>query len=564
MPSIGAVSQYAVSDGPAIEFSAPSLKAIAEALVADPILFLEITAREGTATEYIDTVGAVSCLPVSALQLARSQRATKTFLFSSRPWTGAPDDTFRANIRAIPSLLTAGTISRSVPVESSVIKRGQRTIGDAQIVNADGSADSMLKDYTVDNENIAAYIAQPGDDSANWALAYGATIASVQATRLVIQLSISTVADQLDRSVQLSKYTGAGGIRGDSSVAGKLKPTCWGECWGVDPVLISAADWIYQVHDRSIQSVDWVREGGLDYTATSDYDTFDDLAAAALDIGEFATCLALGLFRIGVASSGLTFPLRAGIKGDNSSPGYVSSTGDILYRIARQRAFISADQVDASSFNALPRARIGYYTNGASDVAVSSIFDALLRGVNAAYGVGREDVVSILRLRPAEYSLNDLSLNSNEIMDDRLEARPYVPRTNQPYSYAPTFAPVADNEVSDAADATVAARLVNGALYGEVDEVSEITAALVPQPRLPTYFADQAPAIQSAQAALQFATQNTLPLRLYLGRLGMLSNLGSVIGISGETRFTSDFRGIVYQQEDDLGASPSSQAVALG
>lgn len=571
MPSLHALSAYALSDAEGITYTPEALIRLATARTADQIVFLEITARENSVTVLTDVleeppgtfIRPLSALPLSASDLPRTERQTVTFLFATRPWCGSPSDQERANERAIPRLITGGRITRSVPIEATVTRRGQRTLGDAILANPDGALDYLVTDYTLSGGRIKALAAEPDDDTNDWALMYEATIDQVEATRTEIRISITTIADQLERSLQLRRYTGGGGYAGDASVAGRLRPTTWGECFGVDPVLFDASNRVYQVHDGQIQSIDAVMEGGLPYEFTEDCVDYDTLINATLASGEYATCLAFGLFRIGTTLEGLVFPIRANVKGDARGAGYVSSTGDILYRLARDRAFLRAGSVDVAAFQGLPRGRVGYYANGAQDISVADVFDALLGGVVATYGVGKTSVLTVKRMLPAEFSLDDLTVDGAQLFDIRVENRPFVSRIAQPYSYAPTFAPLDSNEVSTEADASTSNRLQVNSLTGEVFEESDAAVPITPQPPLVTYFVEQDAAENVARDALLFASQNIVPIRAQLGRIGLLADIGGVIAINN-ARFAANFRGVIYEQEDDLGATITSRVVALG
>lgn len=576
MYSLFAYSEYAFADAPSVDFVPPALQRLAEARTSNPILFLEISARENTVTTLEDalpsapglTTGAYSgagysMLGYSSESIPRTQRDTVSFLFSTRPWTGSPSDTLRANQRAIPRLISPGRITRTAPIDSTVTKRGQRTIGDASIANPDGALDYILTGYTLTGGFIKCWLAEPQDTSDEWALLYEATIDDVEANQKDIRISITTIADQLKRSLQTRRYAGSGGYAGDATVAGRLRPTCWGECGVVDPVLMNTADRVYQVHDGQIQAVDYVSEGGLNYDFTADYPDYSSLALATLDTGEYATSLAYGLIRIGTTLEGLVYPIRAGVKGDARGNGYVSATGDILYRLARDRAFLAAEQVNVASFNGLPRARVGYYTNGSQDVSVEDVYDDLLGGIVATYGVGRDAELSVSRMLPADFALDDLRVSGDQIFDSRIEVRPYTPRVKQPYTYSPNFAPLAADEISPEADGSTAARLQAAYYEGEVFEQSSAAIPPIAQPPLVTYFVQETAAQDLAEDALLFSSRNLVPVRAELGQRGLLADIGKVIAIDS-SRFATDFRGVIYEQEDILGASVRSRVTALG
>ncbi len=576
MWSIGAYSQYAYSEAPPLDDANPLLERLAQALTANHIIFLEISARSNNVTTLEDVVktrpgvivsGGVnigySMNAYSALYVPRTERETTRFLFSTRPWVGDATDANRANQRAIPRLNTGGRITVRAPVDSSVSKRGQRTIGDAVISNIDGAIDYLLTDYTLTGGTIKAWIAEPSWPSDEWILLYEAQIDDVDATRREIRISITTIADNLKRQLQTRRYGGGGGLSGDPSLQGRLKPTCWGECPGVDPVLMLEADNIYQVHDGRIQAVDYVAEGGLNYNFTADYPNLSQLQLATLNLGEYATCLEYGLIRIGTSLAGLVFPIRCGVKGDARGNGYVSSTGDILYRLARDRAFMPADMVDGDSFRGLPRARVGYYTNGAQNVTVEKVFDDLLGGVYGTFGVGKGDQLVVSRMIPADLQTDRVTVRGEQVFGNRVENRPYTPRIVQPYTFAPFFSPVDADQVSPVVDTTTFNTWTRPYQEGEYFQATTAAIPLLAAPVLTTYFVEEGPAQAIAADALLFSTRNVVPVRLDIGRLGLLAEIGKVLRAE-RTRFAQDFRGTIYELETDLGAVVTTRASAIG
>lgn len=569
MPSLEALSVLSASQGPSISAVPASATTIAQARTADPIVFLEITAREApqSITESIvpgrPGLTPVSALPISSLDFKRTKRQAQTFLYSTRPWIGRPTDTSRPNISSNPRLITAGRISRSAPVDITSTRRAERTLGSARLANPDGALDFLLKDFTLQGESIRAYLAAPGDDANEWLLVYESIIDSIDATRREVRVDISTIADELSRPLQVSRYSGSGDIAGDANVVGRLKPIAYGQIYGADPVLINSADNVYAVNDGPIESIDWVREGGLDFAFTQDYPTYDSLRAATLGSGEYATCLGLGIFRIGVGLAGLAFPLRVGLQGDASGEGYVSSTGEVLYRIALNRAFYSTAQVDLESFQALPGSPIGYYYSGASDLTVDDVFSALLRGVNASYGVSRSSKLTAQRLSLPESRLADLTVGQDQIIDTRVDRQPVTLRVFQPYSYAPTFAPLSANDISPGASPEIAGRLSASAQEGEVVVSGSSSNSVERVSTLPTFFAEESAAIEQATRALEFTAVQRTPLRVDLQRLGLLVDINRVIEVVNG-RFDSEFRGVVYEQEDSLGVNVTSRVVAYG
>ena len=71
--------------------------------------------------------------------------------------------------------------------------------------------------------------------------------------------------------------------------------------FNIPPVQINATGLIYQVSCSSVLAIDAVRDGGAALAVSADYGTYDLLAAATVAPGAYATCIALGLFRLGSA-----------------------------------------------------------------------------------------------------------------------------------------------------------------------------------------------------------------------------------------------------------------------
>lgn len=106
----------------------------------------------------------------------------------------------------------------------------------------------------------------------------------------------------LDKPLLTAAYTGTGNAEGPTALKGTLKPRAFGNCQCVDPVLIDPAKWIYQVHGygpvASITAYEFAQ--ALDPAKKKpDCANFAALAALTLLPGEWGTCLAEGLFRLG-------------------------------------------------------------------------------------------------------------------------------------------------------------------------------------------------------------------------------------------------------------------------
>jgi hypothetical protein len=122
---------------------------------------------------------------------------------------------------------------------------------------------------------------------------------------------IAALAFEADRSIVdvpllTAAYTGGGLAEGDPELRGTFKPAGFGSPINVPPVLVNSVLSIFQVDAYSnLQSIAGVYEdlGSLG-PSIGNYASYAALAAAAIPEGQWATCLAEGLFRLGATPTG--------------------------------------------------------------------------------------------------------------------------------------------------------------------------------------------------------------------------------------------------------------------
>ena len=132
------------------------------------------------------------------------------------------------------------------------------------------------------------------------------TVGSLSREGIAASLELLGPEAQLERDLLSLEYAGTGGIEGPASLKGKLKPRAFGLPLSVEPVLIDPAYWVYQVHGYGAATVSQVYEFAqpLD-TESYKGDAADYAALVGLEMvpGEWASCDAHGLFRLGGAPS---------------------------------------------------------------------------------------------------------------------------------------------------------------------------------------------------------------------------------------------------------------------
>lgn len=131
-----------------------------------------------------------------------------------------------------------------------------------------------------------------------------------------VTVRVEPDARKLDSPLLTTTYDGSGDLGGSADLAGRSKPRALGRCRGVEPVLIDPVRSIYQIHDGGIASIPGVRDEGVDLALLRDYGSYAELRDAVqqgvgagadgydIGLGQFATCLLNGVFRVGGPPAG--------------------------------------------------------------------------------------------------------------------------------------------------------------------------------------------------------------------------------------------------------------------
>lgn len=186
------------------------------------------------------------------------------------------------------------------------------------------------------------------------------------------ELRLRDLGHVLTAPLHGTRYAGTTGYEGDSTLTGRIRPITYGQVFNIAPVQINAATLIYEVSCTSVNAITAVREAGaalvLDTTVgtSGDVATYALLAAATIASGKYATCKALGLFRLQAAP---TKTITADVQGDADTIGgatYTAKRAGIMRRIAvgRGNLKLTTSQLDDSTFTAMDTAQAatcGFY-----------------------------------------------------------------------------------------------------------------------------------------------------------------------------------------------------------
>lgn len=266
--------------------------------------------------------------------------------------TGPADDP--PNQPFPPRLQTAFNFEATIPAPGSD-GAGQTSFGDVRLANGDGELDTLLGHSwigaavevlvggTVDRglatEQTLSY--------ADYGLLFRGTVEAVSADDQTITLTLRDPMARLEVPAQSALYAGTGGVEGGADLKGRRKPLGWGPCSNVPPVQVDAVNLVFQFSTGSSQAVTAVRDKGVPLAFAADYPDYAALIAATIPAGEYATCLAGSLIRLGAMPAG---QVTVDFEGDDTG-GYVDTAPTIVRRIATTLGGLSdPDEIDPVAF----------------------------------------------------------------------------------------------------------------------------------------------------------------------------------------------------------------------
>jgi hypothetical protein len=305
----------------------------------------------------------------------------------------SPTDT-PANTEYLGRIVNAGKIERSMFSNGQTVGKATTNPGYFELNNADGALDAWL-DYAVGGWSFTLKVLADKDDHVSTATTvFVGTMrgfASVD-MRKTIQLRIRDKLETLDRPLLTERYAGSTNstgatAEGDTNMSRQIKPYSLGFTYQVPAVPANSFDLIYQ-GALNAQGTMFAYDGGVLLTPAGppDYATLAALqgattgasgSGAAIEAGEYATCLALGFVRLAAKpAKTMMLELRNSTTESNNSVGFVAKQM-LLY------SGVSTADINTASFDALTSAsgnwRCGIFVNDQSTVidAVSKILNSV-------------------------------------------------------------------------------------------------------------------------------------------------------------------------------------------
>lgn len=225
------------------------------------------------------------------------------------------------------------------PMQSSVMSM----IGRIEIANADKVLNSLLVGRKVEGQPVTLFIGYAGLAFSAFRILLEGVIRFVEYSPQRIALTLLDHSEKFEATLQPDNYSGTGGLNGGSDLKGQPLPVAFGEVRNATPVIVDAANRIYQVHHRTIDSVTAVRTNGIAWTFATDT---TDIEAWTPVNDQYATDLSKGLIRLGSPSAKPDSTPTIDFTGD-AEGGYISQVREIIKRIAVDYAGFDSSLIEA-------------------------------------------------------------------------------------------------------------------------------------------------------------------------------------------------------------------------
>ncbi|WP_279483404.1 hypothetical protein [Aureimonas sp. SK2] len=334
----------------------------------------------------------------------RQSGAATVFRFCVGPagYNTRPDDDV-PNVHYQPRINSTGDYRRALfGGQGRTTGAAEVDRGEILLNNSDGGLDRLLE-YAFDGYDLTIWSlpnarARFGTRQA----VFRGTVEQVDVTWEEIRLRIRTRLAILDKPIQEAVYAGttiAGGMieaEGDENLKDAPRAILYGAPKLVAPVLVNRFDQVYGVGHK-LSAVRTVRDAGEPLTATGqDYPTLAALLASTIAGGFYATCLALGLIRLGPETTQGTITVEA-VEGAAPAD---RTAGKVVRRILMERAGLvpGVDFLDSdiAALDAANSAEVQFWP-GASSVNMLAAISAILDSIGASISPDRLGVFRLVR-----------------------------------------------------------------------------------------------------------------------------------------------------------------------
>jgi hypothetical protein len=430
---------------------------------------------------------------------------------------------------AVPNQAYLGTLEKAFRVDRSVIgsnRVGQEVtigLGEVTLSNKEHDYDGFAVDRSAVGGDIEIRHGDLYAPMAEWHIVMVGNITSGSVDRDRASFSVRDRGYQLDVPASPNVYAGTGGKEGGDDLKGKRKPRYFGWNENVKPPLVIPSAIALQVNDGPIQSVSAVYVRGVPLSPWGNYLTVEEMNAASITAGFFATCLQEGWIRVAVANDTELGEITCDFAGDNSlAYGFVETAADIVKVLMLTATDLTAADIDQLTFdavNAEQPAPIGFPIAAGSDETVRSACARIMASVGGWLGPRRSGIFEVhLFDAPSgtasgEYDKTNVKDVSTQPLPGELATPPYRVRIGWSRNQTPGQTNLAGSVTEERR-----AYLAEEFRFATAEDLDNITN-YPPGHELvedDTFFRDEADALAEAERKLALFG---IPRRLYTFRL---------------------------------------------
>lgn len=327
---------------------------------------------------------------------AHNGAALLTFRFATEAYITSPSDS-PANTIYEPRIVDPGSFSANLYNAGQTGGSASIGFGDLIIANADGAFDAWF-DYGFDGRRIEIkLLASTAAAFSSAVTVFKGTIETIDTTDAWKTLRVRIFDNRLtlDKPLQTNRYAGttlgAGNTaEGTEDLRDQPKPLAFGSVFGVRPYAANPFEGVFQVADNAVNGIQ-VYDGGSPLTGIGNYGSLSALIAATVLPGRYATCLALGLFRITRSAFQLTADVQEG------ALWYERNVAFLVRRMLQRAGLTTADYSDVSlnALNNLNSAECGIWID--SDQHILDAVQQVLNSVGAWIAPNANGVLEVGR-----------------------------------------------------------------------------------------------------------------------------------------------------------------------
>lgn len=344
------------------------------------------------------------------------------FDYASESITFKATDAMAANRFYDGRLESPGSFQMSISLSSADGASAIPALTAMSLGNGDGALDGLPDVVGFVNGKAVLKVGERGSLYSTYVTLITGVITGADVGLEVMDLQLTAAATGMAQPWFEATYAGTGLVEGPASLTGVRKPYVMGRVFNISPILIEPLTYIFQAHGGgALAAVQAVRFGGSPLTFTANFATYAALAAAVVNIGEYATCRAEGLIKAGLTQAGAEGAFRL--------------TADVS--VATVRATLIAADIaalalanhgvpyDAASFTALDAALPADCTYGryiTEPLTYADVMGDVMANLNAYWGSNRAGQTAVGYLKaPADIAVTAIEFGPPDIIDiDRL------------------------------------------------------------------------------------------------------------------------------------------------